>query len=102
MKNLAIIGAACAAAIHAQSLPGIGDVLRSIGEASAASKARPAPSQASVYPPYTESARLKVPLRQGLTVVTAVSEQGRDYESIKQVTAISELLLRLHYSADRP
>ena len=45
-------------------------------------------------------ARTKVPLRQGLTVVTAVAQFGGDYESIKQVQQVNATSMRLSYRAD--
>ena len=45
----------------------------------------------------------RVPLRAGLTVVTAVNQPGvGDYESIKTVEAITPQSVELHYSADVP
>jgi outer membrane protein OmpA-like peptidoglycan-associated protein len=42
----------------------------------------------------------KVPLRPGLTVVTAIAQFGGDYESIKQVQQVSPSAVRLSYRAD--
>jgi outer membrane protein OmpA-like peptidoglycan-associated protein len=41
-----------------------------------------------------------IPLCAGLTVVTAVSQPGGDYESIKTVESISDTEVRLKYSAE--
>jgi len=42
----------------------------------------------------------KVPLRPGLTVVTAIAQFGGDYESIKQIQQVSASAVRLSYRAD--
>src|SRR6476620_3034503 len=42
----------------------------------------------------------KIPLRPGLTVVTAIAQFGGDYESIKQVQQVSPSAVRLSYRAD--
>src|SRR4029077_3482837 len=47
-------------------------------------------------------AQTKVPVRQGLTVVTALSDRLGDYESIKTVESVSADAIRLSYSADVP
>ncbi len=47
------------------------------------------------------SAQTKVPVRQGLTVVTALSDRLGDYESIKTVESVSADAIRLSYSARR-
>jgi len=41
-----------------------------------------------------------IPLRPGLTVVTAIAQFGGDYESIKQVQQVSPSAVRLSYRAD--
>ena len=46
-----------------------------------------------------ESGR-KIPLRPGLTVVTAIAQFGGDYESIKQIEQVSPTAVRLSYRAD--
>ena len=43
-----------------------------------------------------------VPLRVGLTVVTAISSEKGDYESIKRITAVSDKSVTLSYTADNP
>ena len=43
-----------------------------------------------------------VPLRPGLTIVTAVAENFGDYESIKRITAVGDTGYTLSYSADVP
>jgi hypothetical protein len=63
------------------------------------------PSAPLSFPVWTGSsagadARTKVPLRQGLTVVTAVAQFGGDYESIKQVQQVNATSMRLSYRAD--
>jgi len=57
------------------------------------------------FPAWTPSAAgteaaMKVPLRQGLTVVTAVAQFGGDYESIKQIQQVTASSVRLSYRAD--
>jgi outer membrane protein OmpA-like peptidoglycan-associated protein len=47
-------------------------------------------------------AQTRVPLRQGLTIVTALSDRLGDYESIKAVEAVGTEAIRLTYSADVP
>ena len=42
----------------------------------------------------------KVPLRPGLTVVTAIAQFGGDYESIKQIQQVTATGVRLSYRAD--
>jgi outer membrane protein OmpA-like peptidoglycan-associated protein len=42
----------------------------------------------------------KVPLRSGLTVVTAIAQFGGDYESIKQIQQVTPTGVRLSYRAD--
>jgi len=42
----------------------------------------------------------RVPLRPGLTVVTAIAQFGGDYESIKQIQQVSATGVRLSYRAD--
>ena len=52
-------------------------------------------------PPSTGAAAgNKVPLRPGLTVVTAVAQFGGDYESIKQIQQVNPTSVRLSYRAD--
>jgi len=43
-----------------------------------------------------------VPLRVGLTVVTAINSEKGDYESIKRITAITDKGVTLSYTADNP
>jgi outer membrane protein OmpA-like peptidoglycan-associated protein len=43
-----------------------------------------------------------VPLRPGLTIVTAIAENFGDYESIKRITAVNDKGYTLSYSADVP
>jgi outer membrane protein OmpA-like peptidoglycan-associated protein len=42
----------------------------------------------------------KIPVRPGLTVVTAIAQFGGDYESIKQIQQVSPSVVRLSYRAD--
>lgn len=43
-----------------------------------------------------------VPLRPGLTIVTAVADERGDYESIKRITAVTDKGVSLSYTADAP
>src|SRR5690242_809329 len=43
----------------------------------------------------------KIPLRAGLTVVTAINQEDGDYESIKQVQTIDDQLLVMRFTCDR-
>jgi outer membrane protein OmpA-like peptidoglycan-associated protein len=57
------------------------------------------------FPAWTPSAAgadsgTTVPLRPGLTVVTAIAQFGGDYESIKQIQQVSPSAVRLSYRAD--
>ena len=57
------------------------------------------------FPPWTPSATgaesgSKIPLRSGLTVVTAIAQFGGDYESIKQVQQLTATGVQLSYRAD--
>ena len=63
--------------------------------------ALPAWAAGQQTPPST--APLRIPLRPGLTIVTALNEPGTgDYESIKTVTEASDSRVRLVYSAEVP
>ncbi len=44
----------------------------------------------------------RIPLREGLTIVTALNDVRGDYESIKRVTAADGKIVKLAYSADVP
>jgi outer membrane protein OmpA-like peptidoglycan-associated protein len=62
-------------------------------------------SAALSFPAWTPSAAgtesgTRVPLRPGLTVVTAIAQYGGDYESIKQIQQVSPSAVRLSYRAD--
>jgi len=56
------------------------------------------------FPAWTPSSQSesgsRVPLRPGLTVVTAIAQFGGDYESIKQIQQVSASAVRLSYRAD--
>src|SRR6476646_379481 len=52
-------------------------------------------AQGSAPPP-------QIPLREGLTVVTAVGDARGDFESIKRITHTDAERLRIEYSADLP
>jgi outer membrane protein OmpA-like peptidoglycan-associated protein len=47
-------------------------------------------------------AKPAVPLRTGLTIVTAIAEHFGDYESIKRITAVDDKGYTLSYAADVP
>lgn len=44
----------------------------------------------------------RIPLREGLIIVTAIADQRGDYESIKRVTGLSSAGVRIDYSAEAP
>lgn len=44
----------------------------------------------------------RIPPRVGLTIVTAISDQLGDYESIKRIESEDATILRLKYSSERP
>ena len=44
----------------------------------------------------------RIPLRVGLTIVTAISDAAGDYESIKRIQSEDAISLRLKYSSERP
>src|SRR5713226_4291555 len=56
------------------------------------------------FPAWTSSAGtesgIKIPLRPGLTVVTAIAQFGGDYESIKQIQQVGPSAVHLSYRAD--
>src|SRR5215470_15246819 len=47
------------------------------------------------------SAKPRIPLCVGLTIVTAISESDGDYESIKTVESMTDQQVRLKYSSER-
>ncbi len=47
-------------------------------------------------------AGLRVPLREGLTIVTAIATDDGDYESIKRITSVTDDTVSLTLSADVP
>jgi outer membrane protein OmpA-like peptidoglycan-associated protein len=53
-------------------------------------------------PVSSATSKQEIPLAQGLTVVTAVSDPAGDYESIKAIASISAAKVVLNYSADKP
>ena len=61
-------------------------------------------SAALSFPAWTSAAGtesgIKIPLRPGLTVVTAIAQFGGDYESIKQIQQVGPSAVRLSYRAD--
>jgi OOP family OmpA-OmpF porin len=60
------------------------------------------PVIAALAAPVRTQSPAEIPLREGLMVVTAIHEPGRgDYESIKQLDAVSAETLHFVYSADR-
>jgi len=56
------------------------------------------------FPPLNNSGAAgdlsKIPLQQGLTVVTAVAQFGGDYESIKQIESVTSTAVSMSYRAD--
>ena len=48
------------------------------------------------------SAAVRVPLRAGVTVVTAVHDENGDFESIKRIDTVTAKELQLEYSAELP
>jgi outer membrane protein OmpA-like peptidoglycan-associated protein len=61
-----------------------------------------APLSFPAWTPSTDRTKsgAKIPLRPGLTVVTAIAQFGGDYESIKQIQQVSASAVRLSYRAD--
>ncbi len=86
---------------------GVGSSKKSGGSSSSdsggsSSSSSPAPLS---FPAWTQSnagseSGSKVPLRPGLTVVTAIAQFGGDYESIKQIQQVTATGVRLSYRAD--
>jgi outer membrane protein OmpA-like peptidoglycan-associated protein len=66
----------------------------------------PPPSPEPKVEPWTEpppsQAGPKVPLRVGLTIVTAIATSDGDYESIKRITSVTDSAVTLSQSADVP
>ncbi len=56
---------------------------------------------AAVLPVRAQS-RPKIPLRAGLTVVTAIRQKLGDYESLKRIESVTADRVRLHYSSEHP
>ena len=108
MKKIITIAVISIAVSFAQSAgdlsrEGLEGVFRSLGAKRDAKKKVPhSPAPPSSYGPYVGKTTPAIPLQQGLTVVTAINEQGRDYESIKQITSVSGDSVNLSYSAERP
>jgi outer membrane protein OmpA-like peptidoglycan-associated protein len=74
-------------------------------DASSDSEGGPSASAPLSFPAWAQStagseAGSKVPLRPGLTVVTAIAQFGGDYESIKQIQQVTPTAVRLSYRAD--
>jgi outer membrane protein OmpA-like peptidoglycan-associated protein len=59
-----------------------------------------APLSFPAWPSSGPDSGSKIPLRPGLTVVTAIAQFGGDYESIKQIQQVSPSAVRLSYRAD--
>jgi outer membrane protein OmpA-like peptidoglycan-associated protein len=68
--------------------------------AGGASSAAPLAFPAWTPSPAGAESGTKIPLRPGLTVVTAIAQFGGDYESIKQIQQVSGSAVRLSYRAD--
>jgi outer membrane protein OmpA-like peptidoglycan-associated protein len=82
-----------------------GSSRESSSDASSDSGAGSSGSAPLSFPAWTQSAAgsesgSKVPLRPGLTVVTAIAQFGGDYESIKQIQQVTPTGVRLSYRAD--
>jgi len=60
-----------------------------------------APLSFPAWPSSGSDSGNKIPLRPGLTVVTAIAQFGGDYESIKQVQQVSPSAVRLLYPTKR-
>ncbi len=67
---------------------------------SGASSSNSAPLSFPAWPSSGGDSGNKIPLRPGLTVVTAIAQFGGDYESIKQIQQVSPSTVRLSYRAD--
>ena len=78
---------------------GVGSSKSATGSGENGSSSNSAPLS---FPAWTASsgAESTVPLRPGLTVVTAIAEFGGDYESIKQIQQVSASGVHLSYRAD--
>ena len=71
------------------------------GSGGSSSSSTPAPLSFPAWTPSSQSeSGSRVPLRPGLTVVTAIAQFGGDYESIKQIQQVSASAVRLSYRAD--
>jgi outer membrane protein OmpA-like peptidoglycan-associated protein len=78
------------------------------GSSNSSSSSNPGGGSASAplsFPAWTPSGAggesgSKIPLRPGLTVVTAIAQFGGDYESIKQIQQVTATGVRLSYRAD--
>lgn len=65
-----------------------------------ASSSAPLSFPAWTSPGAAPESATRIPLRPGLTVVTAIAQFGGDYESIKQIQQVSASAVRLSYRAD--
>jgi len=71
------------------------------GSGGSSSSSTSAPLSFPAWTPSSQSeSGSRVPLRPGLTVVTAIAQFGGDYESIKQIQQVSASAVRLSYRAD--
>lgn len=86
---------------------GVGSSKSNAGSSQGSSDSGSGSSSASAplsFPAWTSSSgtesATKIPLRPGLTVVTAIAQFGGDYESIKQIQQVTPANVRLSYRAD--
>jgi outer membrane protein OmpA-like peptidoglycan-associated protein len=85
---------------------GVGSSKQGGGSSSSSSSSSPSATSAPLsFPAWTQSSGgsesgSKVPLRPGLTVVTAIAQFGGDYESIKQIQKVGPSGVSLSYRAD--
>ena len=96
-----------AGALGVGSSPGASGSSRGSSPGTAGGDSRSTSSSAAPlsFPAWTPStggteSGTKIPLRPGLTVVTAIAQFGGDYESIKQIQQVSPSAVRLSYRAD--
>jgi outer membrane protein OmpA-like peptidoglycan-associated protein len=55
------------------------------------------------YAPFAgDPAAVRIPLVEGLTIVTALAEAAGDYESIKRIQSVDDSTVALSYTADHP
>ena len=81
---------------------GVGSSKGAAGSAASGSSSNSAPLSFPAWMPSAggNESGSKIPLRAGLTVVTAIAQTGGDYESIKQIQRTSASGVTLSYRAD--